>query len=77
MAEKCIAAKRGNRTISADNIQWSVNGATGVQYSVAKHIGLYFEPGVNYYFDDKSEVPTIRSERPFSLNIHLGVRFKY
>ena len=36
---------------------------------------FYAEPGVVYYFDDGSNVNTIRKEHPFNFNIQLGVRF--
>lgn len=77
MVERCIAAMRGDKSFSNNNWQWSANVAGGVQYNVSKHIGLYLEPGVNYYFDDKSDVPSLRSERPFSFNLHFGIRFNY
>jgi len=77
MVERCIAAMRGDKSFSNNNWQCSANVAGGVQYNVSKHIGLYLEPGVNYYFDDKSDVPSLRSERPFSFNLHLGIRFNY
>ena len=42
---------------------------------ITEKFGIYAEPGVVYYFDDGSNVNTIRKEHPFNFNIQLGVRF--
>ena len=42
---------------------------------ITEKLGIYAEPGVVYYFDDGSNVNTIRKEHPFNFNIQLGVRF--
>lgn len=77
MAEHAIRATRGGRSFTIDNWQWSVNGGIGVQYNLSRQLGLYVEPGVNYYFDDGSGVISQRTERPLSLNLLMGVRFNY
>lgn len=58
-------------------LQWSVTSAVGVQYNATKHLGIYLEPGVSYYFDDGSDVQTIRKEKPFNFNLQLGFRVSY
>jgi hypothetical protein len=57
--------------------QWSVNGALGAQFNVNKQFGIFAEPGVIYYFDDKSEIETIRKKTPFNFNLQLGLRVTY
>lgn len=57
-----------------DHIQFSVGGAVGVQYNVIPHLGLYAEPGVRYYIDNKSSVETIFKEKKLNFNLQLGVR---
>lgn len=61
--------------ISIDRLQWSVNAAAGIQYNLTKMIGLYFEPGVSYHFNNNSKVETIYQEKPFNLSLRLGLNF--
>lgn len=64
-----------HNSLDVDPLQWSVSAAAGVQVNFTKNIGLYAEPGVAYYFDDGSEVETIRKEHPFNFNLQVGLRF--
>lgn len=61
--------------ISVKQLQWSVNSAVGIQYQIAKNIGIYAEPGVAYYFKNNSDVETIYKEKPLNFNLRLGLRF--
>lgn len=76
MLERCIYATRGGKSFSNKEWQWSVVGAVGFQYMISRHIGIYFEPGVNYYFDDHSGIENFRSAQPFTFNIQAGVKFR-
>ena len=40
-------------------------------------MGLYIEPGAKYYFDNGSDIETIRSEKPFNVNLQAGFRFGF
>lgn len=86
--EKCVSGKLesitvtngGNRTsertsLDVDPLQWSVTAAAGAQVNFTSRLGLYVEPGMAYYFDDHSNVETIRKEHPFNFNLQLGLRF--
>lgn len=77
MIEKCVYGKQGSEKETVKPLQFSVSGAVGAQLNATKHVGLYVEPGVAYFFDDGSEVPTIRKENPFNFNVQAGVRFTY
>lgn len=57
-----------------DHTQWSVGGAVGVQYNIIPRMGIYAEPGVRYYIDNKSSVETIFKEKKLNFNLQLGVR---
>lgn len=57
-----------------DRTQWSVGGAVGVQYNIIPRMGIYAEPGVRYYIDNKSNVETIFKEKKLNFNLQLGVR---
>ena len=58
-------------------LQFSVSGAVGAQVNATKRLGIYVEPGVAYYFDDGSDIQTIRKENPFNFNIQAGIRLTY
>ncbi|KAA6313727.1 hypothetical protein EZS27_035545, partial [termite gut metagenome] len=77
MVEKCVSGKLGAEAQNVKPLQFSLLGNVGVQYHVSKHVSAYLEPGVAYFFNDGSEVQTIRKARPLNLNIRVGVRFSY
>ena len=56
-------------------LQLSVDGAIGAEYKFSNSFSLYAEPGLGYYFDNGSSVPTIYQERPLNFNLNLGLRF--
>lgn len=55
--------------------QFSIMGSGGIQFNVNHLLSIYAEPGVAYYFDNKSVVPTIYQEKPFNFNLNVGLRF--
>lgn len=73
-----VSAKMQTGDISTDadkdRTQWSVGGAVGVQYNIIPRMGIYAEPGVRYYIDNKSSVETIFKEKKLNFNLQLGVR---
>lgn len=90
MVEKCVygelsarydvapqAALSQDETLSIDPLQWSVSAAVGITLKLAPHVNLYAEPGIVYYFDDGSQVSTIRKEKPFNINLQGGLRFDF
>ncbi|WP_321332394.1 outer membrane beta-barrel protein [uncultured Bacteroides sp.] len=77
LVEKSVYGKLGSEKLTVKPLQWSLSGAVGAQLNTTKHIGIYIEPGVAYFFDDGSDVQTIRKETPFNLNIQAGIRFTY
>ena len=60
--------------IAKDRPQLSAGAAAGVQLNATPNLGIYAEPGVRYYFDNKSGVETIFKERPWAFNLQLGIR---
>ncbi len=77
MVEKCVYGKLGSEKETVKPLQFSVFGAVGAQLNATKRIGVYIEPGVAYYFDDGSDIQTIRKENPFNFNIQAGIRLTY
>ena len=66
-----------DESFTVDPVQWSVGASAGIQYNATKHLGIYVEPGVVHYFDDGSNVETIRKEKPTNFNLQMGIRFTY
>ena len=77
MIENCVCGKLGSEKETVKPLQFSVSGAVGAQLNATKRIGVYVEPGVAYYFDDGSDIQTIRKENPFNFNIQAGIRLTY
>lgn len=88
--EKCVSGKAktiyttdneqklsSSEDLKVKPLQWSLSSAVGAQYKLSKQLGIYAEPGVAYYFNDGSEVQTIRKEHPFNFNLQLGIRLSY
>ncbi|GHT45929.1 hypothetical protein AGMMS49965_23200 [Bacteroidia bacterium] len=70
MLEKCLS---GN----IPQLQWSLTGDIGINYRVWDAFSLFIEPGINYYFDDHSGVPTIRKDKPLNVGLQVGLRLTY
>lgn len=58
-------------------LMWSVNGRVGASYPLWRFLSLYAEVGASYYFDNGTVIETIRSEKPFNLNLQAGFRFGF
>ena len=61
--------------LSVKPLQFSVLASLGVQANFNKYFSLYIEPGMIYYFDDNTDILTIRKDQPFNFNLQLGLRF--
>jgi hypothetical protein len=77
MAEKCVYGKVGSDKQTIKPLQFSLSGGIGGQFNITNHIGIYMEPGISYFFDDRSDVETIRKETPANFNLQGGIRFTY
>lgn len=56
---------------------FSVNAHLGVSYPVFRYLSAYGEVGSAYYFDNGSDIETIRSKKPFNVNMQLGLRLNF
>lgn len=56
---------------------WSVNARLGASYPLLRFLSLYAEVGAGYYFDNGSEIETIRSDKPFNVNLQAGFRLGF
>lgn len=88
MMEKCVSGSLEWDIVIDDNkkshfredlnvkpLQFSVLASVGLQANFNKLLSLYLEPGMIYYFDDNTDVLTIRKDKPFNFNLQLGLRF--
>lgn len=64
----------GEGTMHKDRPQFSGNAAVGIEYDIVPQVGLYAEPGVRYYFDNRSAVENVFKTRPWAFNMQMGVR---
>lgn len=56
---------------------WSVNARGGVSYPLWRFLHVYAEAGASYYFDNHSEIETIRSDKPFNVSLQAGFRLGF
>lgn len=77
MVEKCIYARLSGEKLKLNKLQFSVSGGTGVAYELVKHLSIYGEAGVSYYFDDGSNIQSIRKDKPCNINLQAGIRLSY
>ena len=57
-------------------VQWSANLGLGVEFMFGKHLGLYLDPSVRYYFNCQ-QPKSIRTGQPFMLGLELGLRTRF
>lgn len=62
-------------SVSIRPLQFSVNGAIGAEFNISRWFSIYAEPGVGYYFDNGSSLPTYYRDKPFSFNLNVGLKF--
>ena len=72
-----VETHQSKTDLDVKRVQLSVSSTLGAQMEIIRPISLYVEPGVSYYFDDKSGVETIRKEHPFNFLMRLGVRVSF
>lgn len=79
--EKCISDKYEvlntqyihKGTLSG--VQASANIGIGMEVLLGKHLGLYFDPSLRYYFDC-SQPKSIRTAQPLMLGLEMGLRVR-
>ncbi|MDR0394673.1 MAG: PorT family protein [Tannerella sp.] len=69
--------KTSNRDLHMKAPMWSVNTRAGISYPLWRFINVYAEAGASYYFDNKSDIETIRSDKPFNVSLQAGFRFGF
>lgn len=60
----------------AKGLQLSVSAGIGIEYWFSRYAGLYFDPSLRYYFDNRQS-KSIRTDQQFQSGFELGVRFRF
>ena len=55
-------------------VQLSVNAGIGVEFMLSRHLGLYIDPSLRYYFNN-GQPKSIRTAQPLMLGFEMGLRF--
>ena len=77
--EKCVADNYNvlntfiRHTERAPSAQLSANAGIGVEFMLGKHLGLYIDPSIRYYFDC-DQPKSIRTVQPLMLGFEMGLR---
>lgn len=78
-AEKCVADKY--QVLNTDithsekvkGVQLSANIGMGAEFMVGKHLGIYIDPSIRYYFDN-DQPKSIRTAQPLMFGFEMGLR---
>jgi hypothetical protein len=79
--EKCVAdnyeilSTNITHTEKPSGVQISANIGLGVEFMIGKHLGLYADPSLRYYFDN-GQPKSIRTSQPLMLGLDVGLRIK-
>lgn len=77
--EKCITDRYdilGTSIVHKEKVQGlqlSANAGIGVGFMVGKHLGIYIDPSLRYYFDCNQPI-SIRTAQPLMLGFEVGLR---
>ena len=78
MVEKMVSGSRTSagvtNSFSIHPLQFSVSGAAGAEFRFSPQLSLYAEPGLGYWFDNGSDIPTYYQDKPLSFSLSLGLR---
>lgn len=78
-AEKCVSngySVLGTSVVHKEKIkgiQLSANTGIGVEFMISRHLGLYLDPSLRYYFDN-GQPKSIRTVQPLMLGFEMGFR---
>ena len=83
MVEKMVKGSLENNnkgtkeSLSIRPLQFSVSSGLGAEYKYNDLLSIFVEPGIGYYFDNGSTVPTFYQDKPLNFNLNLGLRFQF
>lgn len=65
---------RTSENFRIKGVQPSLNGAVGAEWRFLRPLSLYAEPGVGYYFTQRSQPDSYRTEHPLNFTMKVGLR---
>ncbi len=77
--EKCLSDSyrllntRISHKENVEGVQLSANAGIGVEFMLGKHLGLYIDPSIRYYFDN-DQPKSVRTVQPLMLGFEMGLR---
>ena len=77
--EKCLSDKYDvlntihTHKEKVNGVQFSANAGIGMEFMLGKHLGLYIDPSLRYYFDN-GQPESIRTAQPLMLGFEMGFR---
>ena len=77
--EKCVSDRYEILSTSVvhknnpSGVQLSANAGIGVEFMLGKHLGLYLDPSLRYYFNC-NQPKSIRTVQPLTLGFEMGLR---
>ncbi len=80
--EKCVSDTYSllntsiNHKEKVPGVQLSADAGIGVEFMLGKHLGLYIDPSVRYYFRNEHQPKSIRTVQPLMLGFEIGLRAK-
>lgn len=72
-----LEESKKRESISIDPLQVSIKTSLGLQYNISKHIGIYAEPSMGYYFKNDNKIQTIYQKKRFNLDLNVGLNFRF
>jgi len=61
---------------SIEGFQWSLNGATGIDFKIQRNISLFVEPKITYYLQNNQPMSS-RTEMPLNVGLNGGLRIGF
>lgn len=58
-----------------EGVQLSANAGIGVEFLLGRHLGLYIDPSLRYYFDN-GQPKSIRTAQPLMFGFEMGLRVR-
>lgn len=71
-----LASSR-TESLDARGAMFSTALHAGLAYELSPYFGLFFEPGVNYYFENDNHPTTYRSDDKPKFDLRIGLRTKF
>lgn len=61
----------------AGSFQFSANAGIGVEFILARQLGIYIDPSLRYYFRNSNAPKSIRTAQPLMLGFEAGLRVRF